>query len=43
LYSALGEARATMAAVEDAFLVVASIILLGALTSLVRGKEEAQS
>jgi MFS family permease len=39
LYSALGEARATMAAVEDAFLVVASIILLGALTSLVRGTE----
>jgi len=43
LYSALGEARATMAAVEDALLVVSGIILVGALTSLVRGKEEAQS
>ena len=43
LYSALGEARATMAAVEDALLVVSGIILLGALTSLVRGKEEGQS
>ena len=43
LYSALGEARATMAAVEDALLVVSGIILLGALTSLVRGREEAQS
>ncbi|MDP2605637.1 MAG: MFS transporter [Deltaproteobacteria bacterium] len=43
LYSALGEARATMSAVEDALLVVSGIILLGALTSLVRGKEEAQS
>jgi len=43
LYSALGEARATTAAVEDALLVVSGIILLGALTSLVRGKEEAQS
>jgi len=43
LYSALGEARATMAAVEDALFVVSGIILLGALTSLVRGKEEAQS
>jgi len=42
LYSALGEARATMAAVEDAFLVVSGIILLGALTSLVRGTEEAR-
>jgi len=42
-YSALGEARATMAAVQDALLVVSGIILLGALTSLVRGKEEAQS
>ena len=43
LYSALGEGRATMAAVEDALLVVSGIILVGALTSLVRGKEEAQS
>lgn len=42
LYSALGEARATMAAVEDALLVVSGIILLGALTSLVRGTEEAR-
>jgi len=42
-YSALGEARATMAAVEDALLVVAGVILVGALTSLVRGTEEAQS
>ena len=43
LYSALGEARATMAAVEDALLVVSGVILVGALTSLVRGTEEAQS
>jgi len=42
-YSALGDARATMAAVEDALLVVSGIIVLGALTSLVRGREEAQS
>ena len=42
LYSALGEAQATAAAAADAFLVVAVIILLGALTSLVRGTEEAQ-
>jgi EmrB/QacA subfamily drug resistance transporter len=42
LYSALGEARATMAAVEDALLVVSGIILVGALTSLVRGTEEAR-
>jgi len=42
LYSALGEARATMAAVEDALLVVAGVILVGALTSLVRGTKEAQ-
>jgi len=42
LYSGLGEARATMAAVEDALLVVSGIILLGALTSLVRGTEEAR-
>jgi MFS family permease len=42
LYSALGEARATMAAVEDALLVVSGVILLGALTSLVRGRVEAQ-
>ncbi len=41
-YSALGEARATMAAVEDALLVVSGIIVLGALTSLVRGKEESE-
>ena len=40
---ALGEARATAAAAADAFLVVAVIIVLGALTSLVRGEEEAQS
>jgi hypothetical protein len=43
LYAALGEARATMAAAEDAFWVVAAIVLLGVLTSLVRGREEAQS
>ena len=43
LYAALGEGRATMAAVEDALLVVSGIIILGALTSLVRGREEAQS
>ncbi len=43
LYATLGEARATMAAVEDALLVVSGIIILGALTSLVRGREEAQS
>jgi len=33
-YSALGEARATMAAVEDALLVVSGIILLGAVVCL---------
>jgi len=43
LYSAFGDSRATMAAVEDALLVVSGVILLGALTSLVRGREEAQS
>ena len=42
LYASLGEARATMAAVEDALLVVSGIIILGALTSLVRGREEAE-
>lgn len=39
-YSALGEAGATMAAVQDAFLLVAGIVLAGALTSLVRGAAE---
>ena len=42
LYIAIGEARATTAAAGDAFMVVAAIVLLGALTSLVRGKEAAQ-
>jgi EmrB/QacA subfamily drug resistance transporter len=42
LYATLGEAQATTAAAEDAFLVVAAIVLLGVLTSLVRGREEAQ-
>lgn len=41
-YSALGAARATMSAVEDALLVVSAIIVLGVLTSLVRGKEESE-
>lgn len=41
-YSALGSARATMSAVEDALLVVSAIIVLGVLTSLVRGKEESE-
>lgn len=40
LFAALGKARATMGAVEDAFLAVAVVVMLGALTSLVRGKEE---
>ena len=42
LYEALGGARATTAAAGDAFLVVAAIVLLGVLTSLVRGRKGAQ-
>jgi MFS family permease len=38
LYGALGEASATTAAVQDAFLVTGAIILIGILTSLVRGE-----
>ena len=38
LYSKLGEAGATTAAAQDAFLLAAAIVLAGVLTSLVRGK-----
>jgi hypothetical protein len=37
LYGALGEGPATTAAVQDSFLAIAGIILIGVLTSLVRG------
>ncbi len=37
LYEVLGEKNATMAAVQDAFLLVAAIVLVGAMTSFVRG------
>jgi MFS family permease len=40
IYGTLGESGATMAAVQDAFLLVAGIVLAGALTSLVRGAAE---
>jgi hypothetical protein len=40
LYAELGKARATASAAEDVFLVVAAVVLLGALTSLVRGEKE---
>lgn len=38
LYSILGKAGATTAAAQDAFLLAAAIVLVGVLTSLVRGK-----
>jgi MFS family permease len=40
LYGALGEGPATTAAVQDSFLAIAGIILIGVLTSLVRGAGE---
>jgi MFS family permease len=40
LYGALGDARATTAAVQDTFLAIAGIVVIGVLTSLVRGATE---
>ena len=42
-YEIRGEASATLAAFQDAFLLVAAIVLVGALTSLVRGKHGDQT
>jgi len=43
VYSAFGESGATIAAVQDAFFLVAAIVVVGVLTSLVRGAEDSEA